>query len=138
MMMMMMMIIRHKKYKLYYDMSKITDRTLQNIRLDIVILNKTIKEECLIDTTISNSHNLHSTNTKKLQKYTALKEGHIRIRQPQTAYIIPPVLSTMGIIPNKLHRSLKLINLHHALYIPKQKAVILNTCHTVRKFLAEQ
>jgi hypothetical protein len=44
----------------------------------------------------------------------------------------------MGIIPNKLQGSLNLINLHHALYIPKQKAVILNTRYIVRKFLAEQ
>ena len=44
----------------------------------------------------------------------------------------------MGIIPNKLHGSLKLINLRHALYIPKQKSAIPNTCHTVGKVLTEQ
>jgi hypothetical protein len=54
------------------------------------------------------------------------------------AYIIPPVLSTTGIIPNKLHESLKLLNLFPALYIQMQKAVILNTCDIVRKFLAEK
>jgi len=119
-------------------MSIITDQTLHNIRLDIVLLDKTIKEVCLKDTVISKSHNLHSTITENLQGYTALKEEHIRKWQLKTAYIITLVLSTMGIIPKKLHGSLKLINLRHALYIPKQRAVILNTCHTVRKFLAEQ
>jgi hypothetical protein len=51
---------------------------------------------------------------------------------------MPLVLSTMGIIPNKLHENLKLFTLPPALYILMQKAVILNTCHIVRKCLAEQ
>jgi hypothetical protein len=96
--------------------------------LDIVILDKTIKELYLTDTAIPNSHNLHSTITE-LQKYTALKEEHMRIWQLKTAYIIQLVPSTMVIIPNKLHGSLKLLNLRHALYILQQKAGILNTCH---------
>jgi hypothetical protein len=55
------------------------------------------------------------------------------------AYIIPLVLSTMGNIPDMLHISLKLLNLLPGLYNLMQKAVIINnTCHIVRKFLAEQ
>jgi hypothetical protein len=44
----------------------------------------------------------------------------------------------MGIMPNKLHKTLKLLNLRPALYILMQKAVILNTCRIVGKFLPEQ
>jgi hypothetical protein len=43
-----------------------------------------------------------------------------------------------GIILNKLHDSLKLLNLRPALYIPMQKAVILNTCRIARKFFSQQ
>jgi hypothetical protein len=57
--------------------------------------------------------------------------------QIKMAYIIPLVISTTGIIPNKLHESLKLLNHHPALYILMQKAVILNTCRMGRKVLAE-
>jgi len=32
------------------------------------------------------------------------------------AYVIPLALSTMSIIPNKLHKSLKLLNLHTNAY----------------------
>jgi hypothetical protein len=39
---------------------------------------------------------------------------------------------------NKLHESLKLLDLHPALYILVQKEVILNTCHIVRMFVAEE
>jgi hypothetical protein len=43
-----------------------------------------------------------------------------------------------GIISDKLHDSLKLLNLRPALYILMQKAVILNACLIVRTLLAEQ
>jgi hypothetical protein len=58
-----------------------------------------------------------------------LKEELIRIWQ--AAYIIPLVLSTRGIFPNKLHESLKLLNIRSDLYIQMQKAAILNTCRVV-------
>jgi len=53
-------------------------------------------------------------------------------------YIVPLLLSTMGIISNKLHESLKLLNLRPGLYLPMPEAVILNPCHIVRKLGAEQ
>jgi hypothetical protein len=43
-----------------------------------------------------------------------------------------------GTGPNKLHDSSKLLHLRPALYVLMQKAIIFNTCGTVRKFLAEQ
>jgi hypothetical protein len=46
-------------------------------------------------------------------------------------------LSTIGIITNKLHNSFILLSLHPGLHILMQNAVILNTFHVVRKFLAE-
>jgi hypothetical protein len=41
----------------------------------VAILDKTITAAQSIDTAIPNSHNLHSTITEKLQKFTDLKEG---------------------------------------------------------------
>jgi hypothetical protein len=55
----------------------------------------------LIYVGIPNHHNLHSSITKKLQKYTDLKEELIRTWQLTAAHIIQLVLSTAGIIPNK-------------------------------------
>ena len=85
---------------------------------------------------IPNSQNLYCAITEKLQKYTELKEELTRVWQPKTAYIW--VLSTTDITPNKLHESLRQLNLRPALYILMQKAVILNTWPTVRKVLVEQ
>jgi hypothetical protein len=50
--------------------SIITDRTKYNNKPDIVLLDETIKEEYLIEVVIPDSHNLYSTITERLQKYT--------------------------------------------------------------------
>ena len=80
----------------------------------------------------------YCTVTEKLQKYTDLREELIRYMTTNTAYIIPIILHTMGIIPNKLHRRWKLLNLCPAPNILMQRTVTLNTCHTVKEVLAEQ
>ena len=126
MMMMMMIII------IIIIINVITDRTVHNNRPDIVTLDKTVKAAQLVDAAIANSHNLRSTITEKFQKYTDLTEELVRIWQLQTACTVPPVLFTAGIIPNKLHDSLKLLSLRSALYIVMQKAVILNRYCVVR------
>jgi hypothetical protein len=102
------------------------------------MLHKTTKEAHSMSVAIPNSHNLHSTITKNLQKYTDLKEQLIRTWQLKTAYILQLMLPTAGIIQNKLHESLKLLILRTSVCIMIQKAVTLDTCRPVRKFLAEQ
>ena len=67
----------------------------------------TIKEACLIDVAVANSHLLHNVITKKPQKYTAVKGELTMIWQPNTDCVVPLPLSTMRVIPNKLHASLK-------------------------------
>jgi len=54
------------------------------------------------------------------------------------SYIKPLVLSTTVNFPNKLHESLKRLNLRPALYILMQNSLILNACHIFSKFLAEE
>jgi len=67
---------------------------------DTVLFDRTTKEAHSMSVAIPNSLNLHSTNTDRLQKYTHLKEQLIRIWQMKTAYILPLVLSTEGIVPD--------------------------------------
>jgi len=97
----------------------------------IVTLDKTINEAYLVDVAILSSHNLHSAITKRLQKYTDLKEELIRIWQLKTAHIIPSVLPTTCIIPNKSHKKLKLPDLHPAVYILMRRALIEYIIHAV-------
>jgi hypothetical protein len=97
------------------------------------MLDKTMTEAHSVDAAIPNSHNLHSTVTERFQKYTALKEELITTWQLKAAYIIPLVLPTAGVIPNRFHEKLKLLDLRPALHILMQKALTLNTCHIVRE-----
>ena len=131
-------MLENSNYKLYYDMSIMTDQTIHYSRQDIVILDRPIKETYLTDVAVPNSHNLDRSITEKPQKYADLKEEIIRMWQLKIAYKVSLVLSIICYIQNKLHGSLKVLNLSPALYILMQKAVILNTCYIVRNFLAEQ
>jgi hypothetical protein len=108
--------------------------TRDNEIIATTIIISMLQYAYLVDVAIPNSHNLHSTITEKLQNYTDLTERLVRIWQLKTAYIMPLVLSTTGIIPNKLHESLKLLNLRPVLHILMLKAVILNTCRIIRNY----
>ena len=139
--------------KLYYDRSVITYPTIHNYRPDQLYLTNHQRSthararahthththtHIRIYTAITNSHNLHSTATLKLLKYTELKEELSRLWRLKTTYVLLLALPTTGIIPNKLHESFKPLKLLPVLYILTQKAVALNTCLTVRTLLAKQ
>jgi len=62
-------VLEKSNYKLYYDGSKITDRTIHNNRLDVVVIKVTIKEAHLADVAIPNANKPRSTIKDRLQKY---------------------------------------------------------------------
>jgi hypothetical protein len=98
----------------------------------------TFKTAPLMHAAVPDIHTLHSTITEKLQKWADLRGGLTTKWRLNTACIIPLVLSTEGIITDRLQGSLKLRDLRPALYIITQKAVIFSACRIVRQFLAEQ
>ena len=76
----------------------------------------------------NNRNNIISIQTWKAFKNMTTENGLCKTLR---------VLSTASIIPNKLHESSELPSLLPGLYILIQRAVILNTCRTGRRFLAE-
>jgi len=64
----------------------ITDQTTYNSRPNTVTLDKTIKEAYSTAAATSNSHNLYSTITQKLQKHKNLKLGPARLVKPSIKY----------------------------------------------------
>jgi len=52
-----------------------------------------------------------------------------------TVQVVPMVISSTGVIPKSLTRSLKRLNLHPNTYIQMQKSIILDTCSIARNFL---
>lgn len=128
-------ILENTTHKMYYDRAILTDKTIHCNRPDITLVDKLNKITYLIDIAIPNTHNINKTITEKICKYTELKEEVLRIWKQTKVFIIPIVLSTTGVIPRHLHKSLKQIDLNPNIHITLQKAAILNTCRIVRKFL---
>jgi hypothetical protein len=59
------LLYRYLQFKQYHDRPILTDQNVHNNRPAIIILDKTIKEEYLIDVAIVNGHSLHSTISEK-------------------------------------------------------------------------
>ncbi|KAL0810285.1 hypothetical protein ABMA28_010444 [Loxostege sticticalis] len=128
-------VLENSKYRLYFDRAILTDKTTHFNRPDITLQDKDNHTAYIIDIAIPNTHNLQSTIAEKISKYTDLKDEIKRMWRLTEVFIVPIVLSTTGVIPKQLHQSLSTLNIPHLTYISLQKAVILNTCRIVRKFL---
>jgi hypothetical protein len=128
-------VLEIDNFKLYWNRSIITDKTVPFNRPDIPLTNKETKNTFLIDIAIPNTRNLAKTITEKQKKYQELA-NEIRVMWKQDAVqVVPIVISAMGIILKSLSQSLKRLNLHPSTYIQMQKVVILGTCSIVRNFL---
>lgn len=129
-------VLENNKAKLYWDRDIITDRTTNNNRPDITLTIKELKTTYLIDISVPNTENLKKKHTEKIQKYLPLADEIKQMWHQNQVRIIPVILSATGIIPKTLHKSLSDLQLPTYLYINLQKAVILDTCSIVRRFLS--
>jgi len=122
-------------FKLHWNRSIITDKTIPSDRPDITLMIKKAKKTFLIDTAVPNTHNLAKTITDKQNKYQELANEICAMWKQNAVQVIPTVISSTGLIPKSLSRSLKRLNLHPNTYIQMQKSVILGTCSIVKNFL---
>lgn len=129
-------VLENKEYRLYWDRTIMTDKTIHYNRPDITIFAKNDKTVYFIDVSICNTHNLQLNFTEKISKYTELSIEVQTQWGVKTVKTIPITISTTGVIPKNLHSSLRYLNIPPGIYIQLQKAVILNTCRIVRKFLS--
>ncbi|CAK1550990.1 unnamed protein product [Leptosia nina] len=128
-------VLDTKDYKLYWDRTILTDKTIHYNRPDITFHDKRRQLVYLIDIAVPNTHNISPTYSEKLNKYIDLSveiKSQWKVKLVKT---IPIIISSTGIIPQTLHTSLAQLNIHPLTYVTLQKAAILNTCRIVRKFL---
>jgi hypothetical protein len=126
-------VLENDNFKLYWNHSILTDKTIPFNRPDITFMNKKTKNTFLIDIAVPNTYNLTKTITDKQKKYQELANEICAMWKQNTAQVIP--LVTMGVIPKSLSQNLKRLNLHLNSYIQMQKSVTLGTCSIVRNFL---
>jgi hypothetical protein len=128
-------VLENDNFKLYWNRSILTGKTILFNRPDITFMNKKTKNAFLIDIAVPNTHNLAKTITDKQNKYQEMAKEICAMWKQNTAQVIPIVISSTGVIPKSLSRSLKRLGLHPNTYIQMQKFVILSTCSMVRNFL---
>ncbi len=128
-------ILENNKFKLYWDRTVLTDQTVVNNRPDIIVVDKLMKKATLVEVSVPNNNNLREKNAEKIAKYREL-EGQIRRQwQMREVRTVPVIISSTGVVPKNLIANLKEIGLNEQDYKIIQKAVLLATARTVRKFL---
>jgi hypothetical protein len=127
-------VLENDNFKLYWNHSILTDKTVPCNRPDVTFMNKKTKNTFLIDIAVPNTHNLAKTVTNKHNKYQELANETCAMWKQNAVEVIPIVIST-GVIPKSLSQSLKRLNVHPNTYIQMQKSVFLGTCSIVRNFL---
>jgi len=127
--------LENDNFKLYWNRSIITDKTIPANRPDTTPKNKKPKTTYLIDIAVPNTHNLAKTITEKQNKHQELANEICAVWKQNTVQVISIVISSTGLIPKSLSQSLKRLNLHPNTYIQTQKSVILGTCSIVKNFL---
>ena len=128
-------VLESEKCKLYWDRTILTDRTVHFNRPDIVYIDRTEKVGYLIDIAVPNSHNVEKKFTEKVTKYAELGQEMCRSFKLGKVEVIPIIISSTGVIPLSLHKSTKKLGLPKNIYVELQKAVLLNSCRIVRKFM---
>ncbi|KAK5644443.1 hypothetical protein RI129_005743 [Pyrocoelia pectoralis] len=110
------------------------DREVSHNKPDIVIINKLDKHAVIIDVAVPLSTNIIKTENEKRRKYEALAIEMMAIWNLTKIYITPIVISATGVISCKFESYLTSLNLNPKLFVIIQRAVLLQTCHIVRKF----
>jgi hypothetical protein len=128
-------VLENDNFKLYWNRSIFTDKTILFNQPDITFTNKKTNNTFLIDIAVPHTHNLAKTITDKQNKYQELANEICAMWKQNTAQVIPIVISSTRVIPKSLSQSLKRLGLHLNTYIQMQKSVILGTCSIVRNFI---
>ncbi|XP_015186482.1 PREDICTED: uncharacterized protein LOC107071743 [Polistes dominula] len=128
-------IIDNEKYKLYWDTTLHTDKTVKYNRPDITFTNKEDKTTYLIDISVPNDINITQKYREKIEKYTPLAQEIHRIWKQKKVHIIPFIISATGITPNNFKSHLTQLQLDPNIHQEIQKTVILKTCNITRAFV---
>lgn len=123
--------------KIYWDRTIHTDKTIPHNRPDITLINKITRHTYLIDVAVPNDTNIEHKTQEKKDKYLPLAVEIKELWRQNQVSVIPVIISVTGITPHSLTESLDVLGITDSVHTTIQKAVILNTCATVRKFLQQ-
>jgi len=105
-------VLENENFKLDWNRSILTDKTIPFNRPDITFMNKKAKNTFLIDMAVPNTHILTKTIIDKQNKYQELANEICTMWKQKAAQMIPIVISSTGVIPKSLSHCLTRLNLH--------------------------
>jgi hypothetical protein len=100
-------VLENDDFKLYWNRSVLTDKTIPFNRPDITFMNKRTKNAFLKDVAVPNTHNLAKTITENQNKYQELANEICDMWKQNAAQVIPIVTSSTAVIPKSLSQSPK-------------------------------
>lgn len=128
-------IIENDSYKLYWDITIHTDKTIAHNRPDITFQDKQQNITYIIDIAVPLDTNIISKYDEKLEKYKPLALEIERVWKQKRVHIVPFIISVTGITPYSFIEHLKQLQLELSVHQHAQKSVILKTCNITRSFL---
>nr|XP_018914170.1 PREDICTED: uncharacterized protein LOC109042060 [Bemisia tabaci] len=128
-------VLENDAYKLYWDFTIYTDKTIPHNRTDMVLLDKNQGIAHLMDISVPADANVDAKYRDKIEKYLPLATEIQRLWKLKEVIIVPFIISVTGITPHSFPRHLKQLHLGENVHTQSQKAVILHTCNITRSFL---
>lgn len=130
-------VCEDEEVRLYWNRPIVTDKTISNNIPDIVLTLKNERITYVIDIAVPLPANIIKTHREKINKYLPLADEIKKMWRMDKVQVIPIVIGCTGEIPKSLWKSLEDLQLDRELYTPIQRAVLLHTCHVVRRVLGE-
>ena len=99
-------VLENENFKLYWNRSILTDKTVYFNRPDTNFMNKKTKNTFLIDIAVPNTHNLAKRITDKQKKYQEVTNEICAVWKQKAAKVISIVIPSTRVIPKSLSQSL--------------------------------
>ena len=127
-------LIKTDEIKIMWDMRIQTDKVIENLRPDSVVLNKITRKCVLIDTDCPFDTRINEKEQNKIEIYGDLRNEIKRIWKCREVVIVPVIVEALGIISNTFEKWLEKLEID--VQIPLlQKACLLGTGKILRKVL---
>ena len=127
-------VIKTDEIKIMWDMRIQTDKVIENLRPDRVVLNKITRKCVLIDTDCPFDTRINEKEQNKIEIYGDLRNEIKRIWKCREVVIVPVIVEALGIISNTFEKWLEKLEID--VQIPLlQKACLLGTGKILRKVL---
>ncbi|KAL1446706.1 hypothetical protein WDU94_005608 [Cyamophila willieti] len=128
-------ILENENHKLYWNRTIHTDKTVAHNRPDITLICKKEQITYLIDIAIPGDSNVEAKEQEKITKYIPLAVEIKELWKQNKVIVVPVVISATGVTSRNFMKNIEKIKVPKYIHSIIQKAIILKTANTVRKFL---